>query len=234
MIEDRNIETYLYVTPRYLKIFLFDTEQRNNLYEEEFEFENESDEIDFKNLSNFLENNIFKIEKIIGKFITNIYLILESNKIINRNFGIKKKNYEKKIDKKFIENLLTDAKDLFKENYNNEKIMHILIKNYLLDGVSHISFEDNFHGDLFCLELQIKSISRNFIFEINKLLEKYQIQVIDYMDGKYIRNFFLTDNILFSEMVYKIKDGFNDNEVKLVPKNTKKASFFEKFFQLFS
>ena len=35
-------------------------------------------------------------------------------------------------------------------------------------------------------------------------------------------------------MVYKIKDGFNDNEVKLVPKNTKKASFFEKFFQLFS
>ncbi len=234
MIEDRNIETYLYVTPRYLKIFLFDTEQRNNLYEEEFEFENESDQIDFKNLSNFLEKNIFKIEKIIGKFITNIYLILESNKIINRNFGIKKKNYEKKIDKKFIENLLTDAKDLFKENYNNEKIMHILIKNYLLDGVSHISFEDNFHGDLFCLELQIKSISRNFIFEINKLLEKYQIQVIDYMDGKYIRNFFLTDNILFSEMVYKIKDGFNDNEVKLVPKNTKKASFFEKFFQLFS
>ncbi len=234
MIEDRNIETYLYVTPKYLKIFLFDIEHQNNLYEEEFEFENESDQIDFKNLSNFLEKNIFKIEKIIGRFITNIYLILESNKIINHDFGIKKKNYEKNIDKKFIENLLTDAKDLFKENYQNEKIMHILIKKYLLDGVSHLSFEDNFHGDLFSIELQIKSISRNFIFEINKVLEKYQIKVIDYMDGKYIRNFFLKDKILFSEMVYKIKDGFNENEVKLVPKNIKKAGFFEKFFQLFS
>ena len=112
--------------------------------------------------------------------------------------------------------------------------MHILIKKYLLDGVRHLSFKDNFHGDLFSIELQIISISRNFIFEINKVLEKYQIKVIDYMDGKYIRNFFLTDKILFSEMVYKIKNGFNDNEVKLVPKNIKKAGFFEKFFQLFS
>ena len=35
-------------------------------------------------------------------------------------------------------------------------------------------------------------------------------------------------------MIYKIKDGFNENEVKLVPKNINKRGFFEKFFQLFS
>ena len=33
---------------------------------------------------------------------------------------------------------------------------------------------------------------------------------------------------------YKIQNGHNDNEVKIIPKNIKKLGFFEKFFQLFS
>ena len=37
-----------------------------------------------------------------------------------------------------------------------------------------------------------------------------------------------------SNMAYKVKTGFNINEVKLIPKNYKKTGIFEKFFQLFS
>ena len=35
-------------------------------------------------------------------------------------------------------------------------------------------------------------------------------------------------------MAHNIINGINENEVKVVPKNTKKTGFFEKFFQLFS
>ena len=42
------------------------------------------------------------------------------------------------------------------------------------------------------------------------------------------------ENLEFSEMVHKVKSGFNENEVKLIPKNLGKKGFFEKFFQLFS
>ena len=38
----------------------------------------------------------------------------------------------------------------------------------------------------------------------------------------------------FSEMIYKINSGCNNNEIALVPKNEKNKGFFEKFFQLFS
>ena len=34
-------------------------------------------------------------------------------------------------------------------------------------------------------------------------------------------------------MAYKIENGYNENEVKIIPKNTKKAGFL-KNFQLFS
>ena len=35
-------------------------------------------------------------------------------------------------------------------------------------------------------------------------------------------------------MTHKIFNGYNQNEVTFVQKNTKKLGFFEKFFQLFS
>ena len=234
MIDNHNIETYLYISPKYFGIYLFDTVKLNNLYHKETKFEKIFNQIDLNILNYFLEDNIFKIEKLTGKFITNIFLVVENSNIINHSFALKKKIYEKNIDKRSIENILTDAKELFKENNQDQIIMHMIINKYLVDGINYLSFNKNFRGDLICIELQVKSISTNFISEINKVLEKYQIKVSDCIDGNYIKNFFKNNQILFSEMIYKIKDGFNENEVKLVPKNINKRGFFEKFFQLFS
>ena len=112
--------------------------------------------------------------------------------------------------------------------------MHILICRYLENGNYHSSFNDKFQGDYLCIEFQFKFISSNFIFNIDKILEKYQIKVTGCMDGKYIKNYFSDNKIDFAEMVYKIQNGFNENEVRLIPKNYKNIGFFEKFFQLFS
>ena len=63
---------------------------------------------------------------------------------------------------------------------------------------------------------------------------KFQIRIIQYLDGYYIKNFFEGDDNHLTEMISKIKDGYNENEIRLVPKNIKKSGFFERFFQLFS
>ena len=47
-------------------------------------------------------------------------------------------------------------------------------------------------------------------------------------------DFFKNNNIEISEMINKILNGINENEVKLVQKIQKKSGFSEKFFQLFS
>ena len=112
--------------------------------------------------------------------------------------------------------------------------MHILICRYLVNGNYHSSYNDKFKGDYLCIEFQFKYISSNFILNIDKILEKYQIKATGCMDGKYIKNYFSDNKIDFAEMVYKIQNGFNENEVRLIPKNYKNVGFFEKFFQLFS
>ena len=237
MTEEFEIETYLSISKNKYVIYLFDTKNLNNLYKEEINFENKNNRENFINineLSQFLENNIFKIEKLIGKFIKNIYLIIENSKAIDLNFGIRKKNYNETINQKFLKNIITDAKDLFKENYQDEKILHILIKKYIIDGNEFTSLNYNLAVNQLCIEVEFKSITSDLVFKLDKVLEKYQIKVDQYLDGNYIKNITYGSNLDFSEKIFKVKTGFNENEVMLIPKNLEKKGFFEKFFQLFS
>tara|TARA_X000000368_G_C22979348_1_gene689176 strand:- start:610 stop:1314 length:705 start_codon:yes stop_codon:yes gene_type:complete len=234
MIEELDIETYLYISTNKFGIYLFNKKNFSNLYKKEVEYKNETDLINLSELEKFLEDNIFKLEKSAGRFIKNIFLIIENNEITELNLGIKKKNYEKNINKKFLENILIDGKDLFRENYQSYNIMHILIIRFSENKNYHFSFNELFAADHLCVEIKFKYISNSFLSEINKILEKYQIQIKGCMDGSYIKNYFINEQIEFSEMIYKIQTGINENEVKLIPKNIKKTAFFEKFFQLFS
>ena len=234
MNKEFEFETYLNISPHEFEIFLFDKKKYQNFYEEKLKIINSNDYIDLDLLIKFLDENIFKIEKLIGKFVKNIILTIDCNKVLNLNFGIKKKNYQKTIDKNFLENLLTDAKNLFKESYQNDKIMHLIVKKYIIDDNEHFLFQKNFKGNNFCIEVEFISIPINYLFEINKVLEKYQIKIVEYYDTNYIKNLFKAEDIAFSEMVFRVQNGFIENEVKLIPKNLKKTGFFEKFFQLFS
>ena len=70
--EWRNIYIFKYFENKF-EIFLFDKTSSKNLYKEVIEVKDKSKEINFSILSDFLEKNIFKIEKLIGKFIQNIF-----------------------------------------------------------------------------------------------------------------------------------------------------------------
>ena len=234
MTEALEFETYLSISSKKFKIYLLDTKNFKNLYFEEKNFEDSISILDLNNLEKFLDNNIFKIEKLIGKFVKNINLILDTERFLRINISLKKNNYEQIVNKKILENSLHELKDLFNESYQDYKIVHMLLVSYLIDGshYSELKFDLNFKN--LSLETQFIALPIKFVFEINKTLENYQIKIINYFDQNYIQSLFKGQNIDLSEMAYKSKFGFNNNEVSLIPKNIKKTGFFEKFFQLFS
>ncbi len=234
MIEDLEFETYLSISTNKFGIYLFDIRNFKNLYKQELNLEYQTDNIDYKSLKTFLDNNIYKIEKLIGKFVKNIFLVIDSKKILRLNIGIKKKNYNISSNKDHIINSLTEVKDLFKENYRNQKIIHMIVNKYLINNKIYSSYEDNLQCDHLALEIQIISISVKKIDDLNKILENYQINIIKYFDRTYLNNFFKNIDLGISEMAHRINAGCNLNEVIVIPKNSKKPAFFEKFFQLFS
>ena len=228
------LKTYLSIAPNKFEIFLYDTKKFKNLYKKSTKSETQLEGINYATLNKFLEDNIFKIEKLSGNFINNICVIIDNNQIKNISFSIKKKNYEKKIDKIYIEKLLTDAKDIFRENYQKQKILHILLNSFVVDGSSYLSFQDDLVGDIVIIQVQFKSISFKLLQDIDNVLEKYQIKASDYLDQNYLKSLSKYEDFELDQIAYKVQNGFNENEVNLIPKNQKKKGFFEKFFQLFN
>ena len=100
------------------------------------------------------------------------------------------------------------------------------VPNFPIDGVS---FKD------ISPLLANPKVFRESIQEMGKLVgikptePPYVTRYPDYWIAVDARGF-----IFASTIAYKLKNGLNDNEVILIPKNVKNKGFFEKFFQLFS
>ncbi|MDA9789317.1 hypothetical protein N9C72_01930 [Candidatus Pelagibacter sp.] len=231
MTENSDFETFLYISKNKYQIFVYDKNNLKNLYHEEIENDNE---IELNILSKFIDDNIYKIEKMIKNFIRNIILIVEDDKVLDIGISLKKKIYEKNIDQKQLENSLVEVKNIFKENYQDLIIMHMIIvekeNNFSLNNT-------NYNDDYLILEVNFISIPNSFTFNFDKLLENHQIKIKCYMSSCYIKSFFDKESKESMElfvMANKLNDGLNKNEVQLVSKVKENKGFFEKFFQLFS
>jgi hypothetical protein len=231
MIENSDFETFLYISKKKYQIFVYDKNTLKNLYYKEIE---NDDEIELNIFSKFIDDNIYKIEKVIKNFIRNIILIIEDDKVLDIGISLKKKIYEKNIDQKLLKNSLIEVKDIFKENYQDLIIMHMIIvekeNNFSLNNI------DN-NNDYLFLEVNFISIPNNFTFNFDKLFENHQIKIKRYMSGDYIKSFFdkeLKESKELFVTANKLNDGLNKNEVQIVSKNKENKGFFEKFFQLFS
>ena len=230
MIEYTDFETFLYISDNKYQIFVYDKNNSKNLYNEEIKNDNE---IELNILSKFLDDNIYKIEKKIKNFIRSIILIIEDDKILEIGLSIKIKNYEKQLDYKYVKNGLIEAKNIFKENYSDLVIMHMLIVDNDMSK-KLLSNSKKINDNYLYLEVNFICISVSYTHILDKLLGNFQIKIEQYMSGNYVKNFLEEDENMIPVIANKLNNGFNKNEVKVISKNKENIGFFERFFQLFS
>ena len=92
MNKEIDFETYLIISDEKLEIYLLDIKNYKNLYKNELGFESDSEK-KFKFFGNFLEENIYKIEKL-ANFVNNINIVIENKSILSLDLSVKK-NYSK-------------------------------------------------------------------------------------------------------------------------------------------
>ena len=233
MTEETDFETYLYLSNNEFKIFLFDKKNLKNLFQDSIIIKNNFDFIDFTELTNFLNINIYKIEKLIGNFVKNIFLIIDNKNNLVINLG-NKKRLENRINKESLKNNLIKLKNLINENYKDQTIMHIFLNNQLVYDDNETSLIENEDTNYQYLEVSFITLSNHLIVNLSRILQKYQIKISNYIDGNYVKNFFKDEEIELSLASHKLINGCNDNEVVIVPKSSENKGFFERFFYLFS
>ena len=91
MIEETDFQTFLYLSRKRYVIYVDEKKTLRSLYKEEIKIFDEIQQDDLSHLSKFLDQNIYRIEKLVGNFIKDITLIIENDKVLNIDIGIKKK-----------------------------------------------------------------------------------------------------------------------------------------------
>tara|TARA_B100001057_G_scaffold171481_2_gene172297 strand:+ start:3963 stop:4664 length:702 start_codon:yes stop_codon:yes gene_type:complete len=233
MVKQKDFETYLCIDNDKFKIFLFDTINYKNLYSNELIF-NKSFDIKFEELSKFLDNNIFKIEKLLGSFIDDIFIVINDNIESETHLSIKKKNDNNITNQKNLNQALVEAKDLFSETNQDQNIVHMLVNNFIIDDKIRNFFVENLKSDYLHINIKFITLSDKLSSKFDKIFETYQIEIKKFISGKYLKQTTDGNSNEIPEMAHKILNGINPNEISIVPKIRENKGFFEKFFQLFS
>ena len=85
-------ETYLYLSPKKFIISVIQINDLKLIHKIELLIENDSNTINFEKLTDFLDDNILKLEKVLNHFIKDISVILKSEDFIPIYLSVKNNN----------------------------------------------------------------------------------------------------------------------------------------------
>ena len=234
MSNDIDFEAYLFVSPQKIIISINEKINFKTIYQKEVLINIGLKEIDYKEVDNFLNENIFLIEKKFQKFVKKINIIIESKVFFTVLVSIKDKNYDETISQEMLDHLLNEAKSQCEETIYGKKITHMIIDNYLINNKNHqfLTFGKKYNS--FSLDLRFICLSKDIIKNFEQTLSKYQISIDQIVNAEYIKNFFEYERTDIFNMANKIINGCNENEVEIINKKYEKKGVFERLFDLFS
>ena len=204
------------------------------VYKEEILKDNKSNQIDLNFLDNFLNENIFKIEKKLNEFVKNIFLIIDHQNIFSIHLSIKNKFDNININSDSIHKLLLEAKSCCKKTLEDLDILHIKIDQFYIDGTYFKTLPKKKNCNNLSIDVSYICLPKKISKTIENVLRKYQISLDRMLSLDYLNSFLDDKNENLYATAQKILDGFNENEVFIADRNSKKLGFFEKFFNFFN
>ena len=160
MTKKIDFQTYLYLNHNQFIIYVAKILTNEKIYSEKLEIEENSTELKFSKLKEFLDVNIFKIEKKLNNFIKDIYVILDSKEFYSIKLSIKKDNNGNLLNSKTLIHPLNDLKNLCQSNLQNKKIIHFLIEKYLIDNKFYETLPKNVNCNIFSLDTEFICLSK--------------------------------------------------------------------------
>ena len=204
------------------------------VYKDEILKDNKSNQIDLNFLDNFLNENIFKIEKKLNEFVKNIFLIIDHQNIFSIHLSIKNKFDNININLDTIHKLLLEAKSCCKKTLEDLDILHMKIDQFYIDGTYFKTLPKKKNCNNLSIDVSYICLPKKISKTIENVLRKYQISLDRMLSLDYLNSFLDDKNENLYATAQKILDGLNENEVFIADRNSKKLGFFEKFFNFFN
>ena len=212
------------------KISLVALNSKNQIFfTKEILIDDLSTQENFDSLENFLNQNIIEIEKNLGKYINDIFLILDYHDFISVNLSFKYNFKGSKFNPSNITNSLIDLKNQFKKTNIDYKVIHMMINKFITDGVDYSYLPKDMNCNDLYIEARFICLRDDIIENLRKIFSKYQISLNRTLCFNYLKDFKSFDSESIFIVASKVLSGLNQNEIFTVNKSIKNKGFFEKF-----
>ena len=193
-----------------------------------------NNELNFDILQNFVEKNILEVEKAIGEFIKDIYLMIETPQSTSINLSVLKNNEGNKIAKQDVMYLIQDAKQQILKSNSAIEIIHIITENYNLDDMNHNFLPLDINCKKFSIDIKFICFPKDLLRNFEQLFLKQQIFINKFICSNYVKTFdFKNNEKHICEKGKEIVEGINKQEAVSIPKIIEKTGFFERLFHFF-
>ena len=129
-------------------------------------------------------------EKKISNHLEDVFILYDDSEILSVDLSIKKNFDQKVLIKDVYSSIIEECNQLIKNNYNNKKIIHIIITRHIFDGRE---ITENLKNDLSAKSIIIEI---KFIFlpiekytEITNVFKKNNLEISNFFCSSYVKSF---------------------------------------------
>jgi len=193
MSNENDFKIFLFVSLKKLIITALNSKSQN-IYKKEFLINQNSNSINFEILNEFLNKNIFNIEKKLNKFVNSVFLIIDHDNFFSVNLSLKNKTSLNEINNEHINSLLIQAKNECKKTLDGKRIIHAKINKFIIDDVEYFSLPSQKSCNILSIEVNFISLPVDYIKNFEKVFNKYQIFINKIICYNYLSNFLQSES----------------------------------------
>ena len=169
--------------------------------------------VDRSNLELKIQKIIATLEKDTNEYIDSINLMIDSHKMLSVGISLSKKLDGSKLKSTNIQFLVQEGKQQIMKYYENHNIAHIIINNYVIDGVDHTYLPDEIKCDFISLDLIFICLPTDLVTYLKNIFSKSNISVNQIICSSYAKSINYKDNLNSYGNMSFIDIGFNRTSI---------------------
>jgi len=174
---------------------------------------------DFSSIEKVIEKIILEIEEKSKEYLNNIDLMLDSTEVFSIGLSLSKNLDGSKLKKKDVQFLIQDAKQQILRNYQDIKIIHIIVQNYKIDKIDYDFLSTEVDCNTLCVDIIFICLPKKIVDELKKLFTKFNVLINQISFSSYAKSLSYRNNFTIDENIAFIDMGFNKTSIIYYNKN---------------
>ena len=159
-------------------------------------------------ISETIEEIVIEAEKNTNRHLKNLYVMTDNNSCLSVDISIKKKIDNTAVNKKIVENIIYEIKNIIEKSYTDFNIIHLIISKYILDNKSLDSLPLDMSAECLILEMKFILIKNTVEQDIRNHFKSSHVSVNRIYNSSYIKTLSYNKNLDNFEIKVFIDIGF--------------------------